>query len=67
MIAFGRYGEVGGRICYFTNLNPKTNAVWSDDLDGYAPKPGNDKRMTQCKGAWVRKDKVKWLEKGQKV
>ena len=67
MIAFGRYGEVGGRICYFTHLNPKTNAVWSDDLDGYAPKQGNDKRMTQCKGAWVRKDKVKWLEKGQRV
>ena len=67
MIAFGRYGEVGGRICYFTHLNPKTNAVWSDDLDGYAPKPGNDRKTVPCKGAWVRKDKVKWLKKGQKV
>lgn len=63
----GRAGIYGGKKCLFTHYNPKNNFVWSDDVIGWKPKPGNEKKFIQCEGAWVKKEKIKWLKEGETV
>ena len=66
MIAFGRYGMYGGKICFFTHVNPRTNEVWSDDIKSFGTKfvKTGDNRTYAMMGDWVRKDKVQWIKKG---
>lgn len=64
-ISYGRRGIYGGKTYLFTHVNPKNNFVWSDDVPGWGPKPGNDKKFIPTPGAWVRKDQIKWITKGE--
>lgn len=51
-----RKGIYGGRLCTFTDWNPKNNMVWCDDIPaGKDPVTG---RLLY--GAWIPSDKVKW-------
>ena len=58
MISYGRYGNYGGKKCFFTHRNPKNGDVWSDDIAiTYHTFFG----IRVEYGKWVSSDKVKWL------
>ena len=60
MISFGRYGNYGGKIYFFTHRNPKNGEVWSDEI----PTRGLNERgkVVIRYGTWVASDKVQWLD-----
>lgn len=65
MIAFGRYGNYGGKICHFTHRNPKNGEVWSDDIPAKI-KYVDGKKIVVEWGKWVASDKVQWLDVAKK-
>jgi len=58
MISFGRYGNYGGKKCFFTRRNPKNGDVWSDDI-AIVHHTANGIKVEY--GKWVASDKVQWL------
>ena len=58
MISYGRYGNYGGKKCFFTLRNPKNGEVWSDDIP-IVYHTANGVKIEY--GKWVASDKVQWL------
>lgn len=50
---FCKYGKVGGKMYCFTNWNPETNQVWSDELPS--------KIKDEPDGRWINMDSVRWM------
>lgn len=48
---FIRYGRYSGKLYVFTNWDPETNMVWSDDIPNKKNEPD---------GRWVNMDNVRW-------
>ena len=48
---FIRYGRYSGKLYAFTNWDPETNRVWSDDIQNKKNEPD---------GRWVNMDNVRW-------
>ena len=59
MISYGRYGNYGGKKCFFTHRNPKNGEVWSDDIIASVIHTANGVKVEY--GKWVASDKVQWL------